>query len=515
MSEPWAVPATWQWVKAGDVAEVIGGGTPSTADPANFGGTVPWVTPADMSSHKGKSISGGARTLSNAGLLASGARWLPAGTVLFSSRAPIGYCAIAARPLTTNQGFKSFVPTPELSSDYLLHWLRSARSIAEELASGTTFLELSGAKAAQLPIPLAPASEQERIVAALEPLLDGLDAGSAELIAGVRRLAQYRQSLLKSAVEGELTAEWRAQNPPHETGAELLARILRERRTRWEALQLQRFKRAGKRPPAGWQSDYVQPTEPVATGLPHLPVNWVWASLDQLLVSMRSGTAVTSGRQPTGHPVLKSSAVRQGSIDFNALNYLDSEQSTRDDNYLELGDLFITRLSGSLEYVGCCAVVRELPAARVQYPDRIFCGKAVLPDRCLTEQIAICFQAPLVRSLIETAAKSTAGHKRISLSDLPRLPIALPPASEMTAIIELVEAAVSASFETDLSVQASLRLAAAQRQNILRAAFSGQLVPQDPADEPASELLARIRAERARQPAASKARRPRTAKGTA
>ena len=204
-----ALPDSWRWVTIGEISEVIGGGTPSTIELDNFGGDIPWITPADMSAHIGKAIAHGARSISAKGLEGSGARWLPKGAVLFSSRAPIGYVAIASQPVTTNQGFKSFMPARGIDSDYLYYWLTSAKPLAEKLASGTTFLEISGAKAALIPFPIAPAAEQIRIVAKLEELLSDLDAGVAELKAAQKKLAQYRQSLLKSAVEGALTAEWR------------------------------------------------------------------------------------------------------------------------------------------------------------------------------------------------------------------------------------------------------------------------------------------------------------------
>ena len=206
----WELPNTWQWVGIGEIADVIGGGTPSTLNAGNFGGDIPWITPADMSAHIGKTIAKGARLISAKGLEGSGARWLPKGAVLFSSRAPIGYVAIASQPVTTNQGFKSFVPAKGCDSDYLYYWLTSAKPLAEKLASGTTFLEISGAKAALIPFPVAPAAEQTRIVEKLEELLSDLDAGVAELKAAQKKLGQYRQSLLKAAVEGALTADWRA-----------------------------------------------------------------------------------------------------------------------------------------------------------------------------------------------------------------------------------------------------------------------------------------------------------------
>ncbi len=350
---------------------------------------------------------------------------------------------------------------------------------------------------------LPPAAEQTRIVAKLEELLSDLDAGVAELKAAQKKLAQYRQSLLKAAVEGALTADWRAAQAAHpattpaESGAALLARILVERRSRWQARQRAKFQAQGKTPPKDWQAKYPEPVVPDTSGLPELPQGWVWVSLDQIFCELRSGTAETSGRQQTNFPLLKSSAVRQGRVDWGSLNFLNESQSGKSDNYLEIGDVLITRLSGSVEYVGCCAVVAELKNPRIQYPDRIFCGKLSEPLMWLGNFLAYCFQSAYIRKRVESAAKSSAGHKRISLSDLHPMPIPLPPSSEIRVILERMDEAVQRIQLGDRDVTGALRQSAAQRKNILQAAFSGQLVPQDPADEPASALLARIRAERA------------------
>ena len=137
---------------------------------------------------------------------------------------------------------------------------------------------------------LPPRAEQTRIVAKLEELLADLDAGVTELKAAQKKLAQYRQSLLKAAVEGTLTAQWRTQNKPVETGAQLLVRILSERRVRWEAKQLAKFKEQCKAPPKDWQQKYPEPVKPDDTALPNLPVGWVWASVDQCSIDESSVT---------------------------------------------------------------------------------------------------------------------------------------------------------------------------------------------------------------------------------
>lgn len=130
-------------------------------------------------------------------------------------------------------------------------------------------------------------SQQARIVDKLEELLSDLDAGLVELKSAQKKLQQYRQALLKAAVEGALTAPWReAQRvlgPPTETGARLLQRILTERHARWEAKQLARFKEQGRTPPKEWQEKYPEPIQPDITDLPALPEGWVWASVDQLV----------------------------------------------------------------------------------------------------------------------------------------------------------------------------------------------------------------------------------------
>lgn len=203
---PWPIPSHWQWKKMADVATVIGGGTPATDHKEYFGGDIPWITPADLSKYTEKTISRGARNITQAGLNNSGARLVPPETVLFSSRAPIGYVAIAANPVATNQGFKSFVLNDEITPEFVYYYLQRARGLVHSLASGTTFLEISGKKAAQIPIPVPPVDEQRRIVAEIETQFTRLDAGVAALGRVQANLKRYRAAVLKAACEGRIVA---------------------------------------------------------------------------------------------------------------------------------------------------------------------------------------------------------------------------------------------------------------------------------------------------------------------
>lgn len=492
MSEArWELPSSWTWVALGEVANVVGGGTPSTSDPANFGGNIPWITPADMSSHIGKSIASGSRFLSEKGLNDSGARWLPAGAVLFSSRAPIGYTAIASQPVTTNQGFKSFVPHSGVNSDYLYYWLSGAKSIAEELASGTTFLEISGAKATLIPFPLAPSAEQTRIVAKLEELLSDLDAGVAELKAAQAKLAQYRQSLLKAAVEGALTTAWRARHTPAETGAQLLARILAERRSRWESRQLARFQAQGKTPPKGWQSKYPEPVAPDTRDLPELPEDWVWASLD-MLGEIASGVAKGSKRPADvvvrEVPYLRVANVQRGYLDLAEIKTIAATESDIQELTLRNGDVLFNE-GGDRDKLGRGWVWRdEIPMCIHQ--NHVFRMRPWLTT--MNPEFISHHGNSFGRDWFQRAGKQTTNLASINMTILRAFPVPVPPPEEQEAIIVQVREQLAAIETQVAAVELSLKQAAAQRQNLLKAAFSGQLVPQNPADEPAKVLLERI-----------------------
>lgn len=505
MSELWKLPTTWCWTPIGDATDVIGGGTPSTTNPKNFEGSIPWVTPADMSGYSRKTISGGARFISEKGLEDSGARWLPQGTVLFSSRAPIGYVAIASRPVTTNQGFKSFVPESGLNSDYLYYWLTSAKQHAEALASGTTFLELSGAKAALIPLPLAPSAEQTRIVAKLEELLSDLDAGVAELKAAQKKLGQYRQSLLKAAVEGALTAEWRAAqkvgagNTAPENGAQLLARILTERRARWEAKQLAKFAAQGKTPPKDWQNKYLEPMQPDTTDLPELPEGWVWASVEQIASDERYSLSIgpfgsnlkVSDYRETGVPLVFVRNIRSGNYGGAYTKYVTPEKAVElAAHSIAAGDVLVTKMG---EPPGDADVYRndQPPAVITADCIKIRCWPGLMKSEFLKAVI----NSHIGKRQIEPMTQGVA-QKKVSLGRFISLAVPIPPADEQVLIVQEVTAADREAAEQLAAIDLSLKQSTAQRQNILRAAFSGQLVPQDPADEPASVLLARIRATR-------------------
>lgn len=418
-------------------------------------------------------------------------------------------------------------PPPDIDLFYLSHLLSISR--LGLLDKSTAIPSLSRDDLYRVRVPIAPRAEQSRIVAKLEELLSDLDAGVAELNAAQKKLAQYRQSLLKAAVEGALTAEWRkarqqrspdarirvpqpaegksAPSGEHvhedpdasiratetdESGAQLLQRILQERRARWEAKQLAKFAEQGKTPPKDWQSKYPEPVQPDTTDLPELPEGWVWATIDQIA---QVGTGVTPLRS-------KSAYFSEGTVPWVTSGALNSQTVTSASELvtelalkecrLELypvGALLVAmygegKTRGKCSELLISATVNQAIAAIVLEP-------SAQPSKAY-------LKAFLLDSYERMRAQASGGvQPNLNLQIIKAIFLPLPPHSEQIQITKQLDIQFEQISQQQIAVERGLKQATAQRQNILRAAFAGQLVPQDPNDEPASVLLARIRAERA------------------
>ena len=177
-------------VPLSEVAEIVSGATPKTSNEDYWGGEIFWVTPADLSKLDGAYISSTPRTITEAGLQSCAATVLPAGSVLLSSRAPIGHVAINTEPMATNQGFKSLIPRTDCAdAKYLYHWLRASTEYLQSLGNGATFKEISKAVVSKVEIPLPPIDEQRRIAAILDHA-DGLRVKRRRAIAQLGDLAE-------------------------------------------------------------------------------------------------------------------------------------------------------------------------------------------------------------------------------------------------------------------------------------------------------------------------------------
>src|SRR5437870_3324087 len=432
----------------GDVAEVIGGGTPRTSDPTNYeNGTVPWITPADLSGHRHKFIAHGRRNITTKGLKSSAAKLLPAGTVLFSSRAPIGYVAIASNPVATNQGFKSFVLQDRVRSDLAYYYLQRARELAVGLASGTTFLEISAARAAQIPIPIPPLDEQDRIVAEIEKHFTRLDAGVASLCQVERRLRAWKGSLVRAAMTGRLVPTEaqlaRSSGQRFEDGSQLIRRL------------------TGRDHSAYAQGPYS------------LPEGWVWASLSTVS-RIKGGITKGQRRKPTevtrAVPYLRVANVQRGYLDLAEVKLIEATESEIAALRLQTGDLLFNE-GGDRDKLGRGWIwSSELPECIHQ--NHVFRAR-LLSD--LEPRFFSLFANFVGHHYFFNQGKQTTNLASINLSKLSRLPVPVAPIAEQRRILAELDRQFSVVEHVEATTAEQLRRGRTLRSGILRLSFSGRL----------------------------------------
>ena len=362
---------------------------------------------------------------------------------------------------------------------------------------------------ARSPIPLPPLAEQKRIVAKIEELFSELEAGEASLRQARRQLGVYRQSLLKQAFEGKLTAQWRTQNSNKlESPASLLARIQSARQSRYEQ-QLKEWESAFREWEAGGKTDKkpprpsLSPTSNVITGTWELPDEWTWANLGMLkLFSLYGPRFSSDDYSPDGVCVLRTSDIGEsGKVNLETAPRLKLSKTELFQYHCKKGDLLITR-TGSL---GTLAVfnddVDSIPGAYLIHYRLASTDYATYLYHFLKGPIG---QAAL------TGGGAGVGRPNLNAPTIEAIPIPICSLPEQQEIVRLLDEQFEAIERNERELDAALQRSEALRQAILKKAFTGRLGPQDPADEPASALLARLRAERDVNADAktSRARRP-------
>ena len=501
------LPKGWAPATLQDVASWSSGGTPPRSNPAYYSGTIPWFKTGELGR---RVLHDSEEHITDEAVAASSAKVFSKGSVAIAMYgATIGKTSILGIDAATNQACAVALPEAT-SAEFLYHFLLSQEKGFVDAGKGGAQPNISQGIIKAWPLSLPPEAEQTRIVAKLEELLSDLDAGVDELKTAQKKLKQYRQSLLKSAVEGALTTEWRAQHTSTQTGAQLLQDILTERRARWEAKQFAKFKEQGKALPKDWQKKYPEPVQPDTTALAELPDGWVWTSVDCLLSEIETGKSFKCVERPptadeTG--VVKVSAVSWGEYDELESKTCTNEERVNTELMVRAGDFLFSR-ANTVELVGACVIAKTV-SLKVMLSDKIL--RLVLVQDGLKPWLLYLLRSKIGRSQIELLATGNQeSMKNIGQERLRSIAIPLGPQSEIDHAITLVEQGLMLASQQIAANEFGLKQAAAQRQNILRAAFAGRLVPQDPNDEPASVLLERIRAERAerdKQPKVRKARK--------
>lgn len=384
----------------------------------------------------------------------------------------------------------------------LQHEIR--RTAQRRMTGGVGQMRVPASFLETIQIPLAPAAEQARIVDALDELFSDLDAGVSALTRVREKLKFYRASVLKAAMEGALTAEWRGRHLNTEPASELLKHILAERRRRWEEEQLRKFKEKGQDPPNNWKAKHKEPVAPNTANLPPLPEGWCWASGDALF------GFITSGSRGWARFCADEGAlfIRMGNLDHDSIR-LDLREMQRVNPPAGTEGLRTRVVSRDILVsitadVGMIALVPD-DIEEAYINQHVALARPVLP--AIGSFTAWYLSSPSGGQLHLKDLQRGATKVGLGLDDIRNVAIPLPPLAEQETIVEAIEDQLSVIDHLESELEAKLKNAQALRQAILRQAFTGQLVPQDPNDEPASELLKRIAAEReahARNTAAAK-----------
>lgn len=432
MDKRWKIPDSWQWARLDQIATIVGGGTPSTRQEGGFSEPgIPWITPADLTGYGGTYIARGRRSLSDHGYATSSARMVPTGTVLFSSRAPIGYCVIAANPLSTSQGFKNLL-LRGVSPEYVRYYLLGAREYAHSKASGTTFPELSGTRLGGLSIPVAPLGEQTRIVERIDAILGRVERARRDLVGVPALLACWRERVLEMAFSGQLTRT---------EGGEV----------------------------ASWG---VRPLGDVITDI----------------VAGKNLRCEERPPEPEESGVVKVSAVTWGRFDPAESKTLPTEFVPAPKTRIRTGDLLISR-ANTLQLVGAPVIVGEIPD-NLYLSDKVLRLEVEPADR---PWVMWFLRSPQGRAAIEARATGNQlSMRNLSQKGLLEIEAPWPAQSVRQEITKRIHAAFGRLDRAQKDHEAAVRLLSALEERVLDLAFRGALVPQQASEGTASALLADI-----------------------
>jgi type I restriction enzyme S subunit len=351
-------------------------------------------------------------------------------------------------------------------------------------------------------IELPPSGEQRRIVEAIESYFTRLDDAVATLERVQRNLKRYRASVLKAAVEGRLVpteAELaRSEGRDYEPASVLLARILAERRRRWEESELAKMQAKGKTPQDDkWKAKYKGPlaADAHAADAPPLPEGWRWTTVDALSWDGGYGTSRKCHADASGPPVLRIPNVQNEALTFDDLKFATGADDLSPDGVLVPGDFVFIRTNGSKSLIGRGALVIS-PLPRDYFFASYLIRLRLAASSTTAKWFALAWHVPVVRDQLLRDAASSAGQHNVSLTAARSYLVPLPPLAEQERILAEVERLLSIGDSAHSIVRPSITGSASLRQSILKWAFEGRLVDQDPTEESASALLERIASER-------------------
>ena len=447
------LPEGWIKTKLGNICELIGGGTPSRQKIEYFEGDIIWLTPTEIPKEKIVRIKDSREKITKLGLSKSSAKIIPTDSVLLTSRASIGYVAIAGINVTTNQGFASFVCNQAMYSYFLAYWLFGNKDLLESKATGTTFKEISKSTLRELFIPFPSLNEQKRIVTKIESIFAQIDAIrenlerlASQVTSASGSLVQLKSSVLKQAFEGNLVP----QDPDDESAELLLKRISKD-------------------------------SKGLASGNDdNLPKGWIKTELEICIEILdRKRIPINSNERKQ----------RQGTIPY----YGATGQVGYIDDYLFDEELVLLGEDGApfLDHFKTKAYVIKGKSWVNNHAHVLKGVKEIL----LNEFLCHFLNQFQYHSYVTGTTRL-----KLNQSRMKNIPITLPPLLEQHRIVSKIEsifARIDAKQKELEILEARLKSIPDSfdmlKGSILKLAFEGKLVPQDPNDEPASVLLEKIK----------------------
>lgn len=457
------LPKTWQRMPLGKVGRWFGGGTPSKANPKFWtNGKIPWVSPKDMKCDiildAQDHITPEAVAQSATNLVESGSVLLVVRSGILQHTLPV---AVTQRQVALNQDLKAVMPFEGLRSDYLALALKAFEQeiLHTCTKTGTTVQSLELPVFLKFEIPVAPEDEQAVIVKEIEKQFTRLDAGVKALKRVQANLKRYRASVLKAACEGRLVPTEhelaRKEGRSYETGEQLLARILTERRQKWQG-----------------RGKYKEPTDLEVSNLNSLPKGWRWSVLDAI-AEIKGGITKDQKRKHTAPtrtiPYLRVANVQRGYLDLSEVKEIVATENEIQELLLTAGDVLFNE-GGDRDKLGRGWVWNnELPECIHQ--NHVF--RARLLDKGLNPKLVSWYANTFGQQFFFDEGKHTTNLASISMTKLKALPIPMPPPREQKRIVAEVERRLSVIDELEAVVSDNLQRATRLRQSILQKAFSG------------------------------------------
>jgi len=402
------------------------------------------------------------------------------GDVLLTCAGPRTRCGVACmvrstRPRLMLSGkMYRFRPDPErVDPRYLEAFLLSSEAwnAIDLMKTGgsESGLNLTHGRFRELMVPVAPLEDQKRIVADIEKQFSRLDQTVASLKRVKANLKRYRAAVLKAAVEGKLTEEWRKQNPDVEPASKLVERILAERRTKWEEAELAKMKAKGKSPNSDkWRERYKVPSRPDTSALSALPVNWAWSTWDEISTWVTYGFTRPMEHVQTGVPIVTAKHVAKGRIDFVNTHKtpVTAYENLSEKDRPQCGDILITK-DGT---IGRAAVVPEHSGFCINQSVAVIW----LRNCPLSRQFLLAvIQSGLTQGPIAERARGVA-IKHLSITDFAKLPVPVAPLEEQSVVTQSLDAQLSIVEEVENEATSELLRCSRLRQSILSLAFSGR-----------------------------------------